>query len=78
MLEQARQRAAVIGADVELEAGDAANLPFDDDSFDVTLSCLGHMFAHDPNAAASELVRVTKPGGRLAFTSWTPKAASRR
>lgn len=43
-----------------------------DDAFDVTLSCLGHMFVHDAATAADELIRVTRPGGRTAYTAWTP------
>lgn len=72
MLELARKRAAVIESDVEWRAGDAAALDLPDDAFDVTLSCLGHMFVPDPEAAADELVRVTSPGGRVGFVSWTP------
>ncbi len=72
MLEAARERAAVVGADVDWREGDAEALPVDDDAFDVTLSCLGHMFAHDAAAAADELVRVTRPGGRIAYAAWTP------
>ena len=72
MLADARERAATIDADVDWQEGDAAALHFDDDSFDVTLSCLGHMFVPDADAAGSELLRVTKPGGTIAYTSWTP------
>lgn len=72
MLADARERAATIDAEVDWQEGDAAALPFEDDAFDVTLSCLGHMFVPDPDAAGSELLRVTKPGGRIAYTSWTP------
>ena len=54
--------------------GDAADLPFGDDAFDVTLSCVGHVFANPPGAVAEELLRVTRPGGRIAFTSWTPES----
>jgi SAM-dependent methyltransferase len=72
MLEHARERAAVIDADVDWQEADAAALPFEDDAFDATLSCLGHMFVPDTDAAGSELLRVTKPGGRIAYTSWTP------
>ena len=73
MLEAARENAALAGVgDVEWREGDAVALPFDDDAFDVTLSCVGHMFAEPPDAAARELLRVTRPGGRVAFTSWTP------
>ncbi len=74
MLDMARERAAVIDADIDWQNGDAAALPLKGDTFDVTLSCLGHMFAADADAAATELVRVTKPGGRIAFTSWTPES----
>lgn len=74
MLDAARERAAVTDAAVDWRQGNAEALPFDDDAFDVTLSCLGHMFAHDAAAAATELVRVTRPGGRLAYTAWTPES----
>ena len=74
MIEEARKRATVLGVEVDWQEGDAAALPFEDDTFDVTLSCLGHMFVPDADAAGSELVRVTRPGGRVAFTSWTPES----
>jgi SAM-dependent methyltransferase len=72
MLERARENAAVAGVDVGWREGDAADLPLETDAFDVTLSSLGHMFAEPPAAAASELLRVTRPGGRVALASWTP------
>ena len=73
MLEDARANARLAGVDaVAWREGDAADLPFADDRFDVTLSCVGHMFATPPEDAASELLRVTRPGGRIGFTSWTP------
>lgn len=75
MLDAARERAAVTGAAIDWQEGDAASLPFDDDSFDVTLSCLGHMFVPDANTTATELCRVTRPGGTIAYTSWTPLSA---
>lgn len=75
MLQRARERAAVIDADVDWREGDAANLPVDDDEFDVTLSSLGHMFVSDPTAAGTELVRPTRSGGRVGFTAWTPGSA---
>ena len=75
MLEDARENATLAGVeDVHWEQGDATNTPFEADTFDVTLSCVGHMFAQPPDAAAIELLRVTKPGGRIAFTSWTPSS----
>lgn len=75
MLEQAREQADVIDADVTWQEADATDLPFPADAFDVTLSCLGHMFAEDPTAAGAELLRVTRPGGTVAFTAWTPGSA---
>lgn len=73
MLERTEENAAVAGLeDVELQEGDAADLPFEDDAFDVTLSCLGHVYAEPQVAAGRELVRVTRPGGSVAFASWTP------
>jgi SAM-dependent methyltransferase len=72
MLETARENAEVAGVDVDWRAGDATDLPFADDSFDVTLSSLGHMYGDPPAAAAAELQRVTRSGGTIAFISWTP------
>lgn len=72
MLEEARTNATIAGVDVGWEEGSATDLPFKDDEFDIALSCVGHVFAEPPNAAARELRRVTRPGGQIAFTSWTP------
>lgn len=73
MLDEARDNAAIAGVeDVDWREGDATDLPFEDDTFDVAISCVGHMFATPPDDAAEELLRVVRPGGRIAFTSWTP------
>jgi SAM-dependent methyltransferase len=72
LLQVGRERARAEGLDVEFVEGDAENLPFPDDSFDATLSIYGSMFAPDHQRAAAELVRVTKPGGRIALASWKP------
>ncbi|HEX2269759.1 MAG TPA: class I SAM-dependent methyltransferase, partial [Pyrinomonadaceae bacterium] len=45
-------------------------LPFADDVFDVVVSRLGAMFFPDPLAALKEMLRVTKPGGRVALAVW--------
>ena len=50
----------------------AENLPFPDASFDVVLSTFGVMFAPDQVRAASELLRVVRPGGRIGLANWTP------
>ncbi|WP_190814511.1 class I SAM-dependent methyltransferase [Saccharopolyspora pogona] len=55
--------------------GDAQALPFDDGEFDVVLSCIGAMFAPDHAVTARELLRVCRPGGRLAMANWPPGGA---
>ena len=61
------------GLDITWEEGDAEALPYADAAFDVTTSCVGVMFAPFHRAAADELVRVTRPGGRIGLVSWTPE-----
>jgi SAM-dependent methyltransferase len=58
---------------VELLEGDAESLPFPDASFDAVTSVFGCMFAPDHQRAASELLRVCRPGGTIALASWTPE-----
>lgn len=71
MLRRGRRRSELAGHDVEWVAGDALALPFPDGAFDAAVSVLGVMFAPDPASAAAELVRVTRPGGRIGVASWT-------
>jgi SAM-dependent methyltransferase len=73
LLERGRLRAAAEGLDVELIEGDAEALPFPDGSFDAVTSVFGSMFAPDHAQAASELLRVCRPGGTIALASWTPE-----
>jgi SAM-dependent methyltransferase len=72
MLHHARDNAAVEGTGVDLVQGDVAGTPFATDAFDAALSSFGHVFAPDVAGAASELTRVTAPGGRVAFAAWSP------
>jgi SAM-dependent methyltransferase len=72
LLVQGRERAAAEHLDVTFLDGDAEQLPVLDDSCDVVLSTVGVMFAPDHQRAADELVRVTRPGGKIALASWTP------
>lgn len=75
MLDGARENATISGMEhIVWQEGSATDLPFEDNSFDVTLSCVGHMFAEPATAAGRELCRVTRPGGRIAFTAWTPSS----
>ena len=75
MIETARERARASGVDVTLEVGDAERLPYPDAEFDVVVSAFGVMFTPDQRAAAAELARVTRPGGRLALLAGIPRAA---
>src|SRR6476646_12225643 len=72
LLERGRERAAAEKLGVEFVEADAQNLPFDDASFDVTMSIFGVMFAPDHQRGADELLRVTKYGGRIGVASWCP------
>jgi SAM-dependent methyltransferase len=72
LLDQGRADADAAGVSLEWQVADAENLPYDDDSFDVVTSCVGVMFAPHHQAAADELVRVCRPGGRIGLVSWTP------
>ncbi len=74
----ARERATSAGVEVDWVEADALDLPFDDGSFDRVLSTFGHMFAPDHQQAASEMVRVTKPGGVIGFCCWTPDGSTGR
>jgi SAM-dependent methyltransferase len=73
LFDAGRGLAAQRGVDVEWREADAEALPFDDDEFDVVLSCVGVMFAPHHQAAADELVRVCRPGGTIGLLSWTPE-----
>lgn len=58
------------GPGIEWRQGRAEALPFDTDSFDAALSQFGLMFFQDRHAAIEEMVRVLRPGGRLAVAVW--------
>lgn len=71
MVEAARAEATSRGiTNVEFRQCTAESLPFADESFDVVVSRLGAMFFPDPLAACTEMLRVTKPGGSIAFVVW--------
>jgi SAM-dependent methyltransferase len=70
MLEHARTVAAKQGLDIEYRHADAESLPFASRSFDSVISTFGVMFVGRPEAAAAELARVVKPGGRIVLATW--------
>lgn len=75
MVEAAKARAKAEGLAVDFRVADAHNLPFADGEFDVVLSAIGVMFAPNQDKAASELLRVCRPGGRIGLTCWTPTSS---
>ncbi len=70
LIATAAERAKAENLDIEYRIGDAEKLPFADASFDAVISTCGVMFASRPEAAAAELARVCRPGGRIALTTW--------
>jgi ubiquinone/menaquinone biosynthesis C-methylase UbiE len=72
LLEDARRRAVSEGLSADFQEGDAENLAFPDGSFDAVLSVVGAMFAPNQEKVAAELLRVTRPGGKIGMVNWTP------
>ena len=73
LIEQAIERAAAAKVSAEFDVGDAEDLPYEDQSFDVVMTMFGAMFAPRPDVIASELARVCRPGGTIAMGNWTPQ-----
>lgn len=73
LLERGAARAQSEGLQIAFRVADAEKLSFADEEFDVVLSTFGVMFAPDQQRAASELLRVTRRGGRIGLASWTPE-----
>jgi SAM-dependent methyltransferase len=73
LLAVARDNARIAGVDVAWHEGDVENLLFDADAFDVVVSQFGHMFAPRPDVAIGQMLRVLKPGGTIAFSTWPPE-----
>lgn len=72
LIEQARKWAADESFEIEFDEGDAENLPYADESFDVVMTMFGAMFAPRPERISAELLRVCRPGGVIAMANWTP------
>ena len=73
LLENGRARAQAERLPATFRVADAEALPFGDASFDVVLSTFGVMFTPDQAAAAREMLRVCRPGGRIGLANWTPE-----
>jgi len=74
LVEAGNKRAAEAGvAHCKFQVGDACDLsPLADCSFDLVVSIFGAMFAPKPFDVAKEMVRVTRPGGRIVMGNWIP------
>ncbi len=74
LVDAGNKRAAEMGLKrLKFQEGDASNLEgVSDHSFDLTISIFGAMFAPKPFDVAREMVRVTKPGGRIVMGNWIP------
>lgn len=74
LVDAGNKRATAAGLTrLSFQEGDACNLQgVSDHSFDLTLTVFGAMFAPRPHDVAKEMVRVTKPGGRIVMGNWIP------
>jgi ubiquinone/menaquinone biosynthesis C-methylase UbiE len=72
LIQEATKRAHAEGLQIQFDDGDAEQLPYEDESFDVVFSLIGAMFAPQPHRVAAELARVCRPGGRIIMGNWTP------
>lgn len=73
LLERGRERAAAERLHgIRFQEADVEALPFEDAGFDAVLSTFGCMFAPNPPRVAAEMLRVCRPGGRIAMANWTP------
>jgi len=74
LVEAGNRRAAKHGlTNLRFQEGDASNLDqVPDNSFDLVVSVFGAMFAPKPFDVAKEMVRVTRPGGRIVMGNWIP------
>lgn len=73
LLERARENAVIMGLESTFVEGDVEALPFPDGTFDVVVSQFGHIFAPRPELATAEMLRVLKPGGVIALSTWPPE-----
>jgi SAM-dependent methyltransferase len=74
LVEAGNARAETLGlTNLSFQEGDASDLSeIEDERFDLVISIFGAMFAPKPVDVAKEMVRVTKPGGRIVMGNWIP------
>jgi SAM-dependent methyltransferase len=69
------EAAKALAPSIDFRVADAESLPFERASFDAVLSTFGVMFVSRPQAAAAELARICRPGGRMGLVVWTPESS---
>lgn len=75
---RAKENAQISNLNIDFQVADVEDLPYEDNGFDFVLSQFGHMFAPRPEIAMKEMLRVLKPGGIIAFSTWPPELLTGR
>jgi len=78
LITRAKENSMISGFEIDFQVADVEQLPYDNDKFDFVLSQFGHMFAPRAEIATSEMLRVLKPGGVIAFSTWPPELLTGR
>ena len=78
LIARAKENSIISGFEIDFQIADVEQLPYDNDTFDIVLSQFGHMFAPRADIAISEMLRVLKPGGVIAFSTWPPELLTGR
>ena len=73
LISRANENAKILNLNIDFHEGDAEELPYENESFDAVLSQFGHMFAPRPSVTLSEMLRVLRPKGTIAFATWPPE-----
>ena len=75
---RAKENAQISNLNIDFQVADVEDLPYKDNEFDFVLSQFGHMFAPRPEVALKEMLRVLRPGGIIAFSTWPPELLTGR
>lgn len=78
LIERAKENSKIAQLNVDFKIADVEDLPYNNNQFDIVLSQFGHMFAPRPIIAIDEMLRVLKPGGIIAFSTWPPELLTGR
>ena len=78
LIMRAKENAQISNLNIDFQVADVEDLPYKDNEFDFVLSQFGHMFAPRPEVAIKEMLRVLKPGGTIAFSTWPPELLTGR